>query len=79
MLGLFGPLGGQELLSLLVMTALWIVVWVVPFWKIFSKAGFPGALSLLMLIPVVQIVVLFVVAFSRWPALERAGAPPHQQ
>ena len=70
MLGLFGPLGGQEVLSLLVFAALWIVVWVVPFWKIFSKAGFPGALSLLMLIPVVQIVVLFIVAFSRWPALE---------
>jgi hypothetical protein len=74
MLGLFGPLGELELLSILVVVAFWIVVWVVPFWKIFSKAGFPGSLALLMLIPVVQIVVVFIVAFSRWPALERAGA-----
>jgi hypothetical protein len=43
-----------------------IVIW--PFWKIFSKAGFNGALSLLMLIPLVNIVMIFYLAFSQWPA-----------
>ena len=38
----------------------------IPYWKIFSKAGFAGALSLLMIIPVVNLIVLYVVAFSEW-------------
>jgi hypothetical protein len=56
-------------------------------WKIFSKAGHPGALALLnllLLIPLVNILgalVMLIVwiwfAFSDWPALKnaRAGAP----
>ncbi|MCK9516119.1 MAG: hypothetical protein M0Q87_08785 [Ottowia sp.] len=44
------------------------VVVVLPFWKIFSKAGFPGWLSLLMLVPLVNLITLYVIAFSRWPA-----------
>jgi uncharacterized membrane protein YhaH (DUF805 family) len=36
------------------------------FWRIFSKAGFSGALSLLMLIPLVNVGVLCYVAFSKW-------------
>lgn len=39
---------------------------VIPFWKIFSKAGFAGALSLLMIVPLVNLIVLYVVAFSEW-------------
>ena len=44
---------------------------VVPYWQIFKKAGLSPALSLLMLVPFVGITVLFVVAFSDWPALRR--------
>jgi len=44
-----------------------IVIW--PFWKIFTKAGFSGALSLLMLIPIVNVVMIFYLAFSEWPAV----------
>ncbi len=39
---------------------------IVPFWVIFKKAGFSGALSLLLLIPVVNLVMLYVLAFSQW-------------
>jgi hypothetical protein len=39
---------------------------VIPYWKIFSKAGFPAALSLLIIIPLVNLIVLYVVAFSEW-------------
>jgi type VI protein secretion system component VasK len=49
---------------------------VVPYWQIFKKAGFSPALSLLMLVPFVGLVVLFVVAFSDWPALRRAPQGP---
>jgi len=41
-------------------------IFVIPYWKIFSKAGFAGALSLLMIIPLVNLIVLYVIAFSEW-------------
>jgi ATP-dependent Zn protease len=37
-----------------------------PFWVIFRKTGFPPALSILMLIPVANLILLYVVAFSEW-------------
>jgi hypothetical protein len=40
----------------------------VPYWVIFNKAGFQPILSILMLVPFVNIVVLYVVAFSQWRA-----------
>jgi hypothetical protein len=46
------------------------VLVILPYWKIFSKAGFPGPMSLLMLIPLVSTIMLFVLAFSDWPALK---------
>lgn len=48
-----------------------VLTTVVPYWFIFSKAGFSGALSLLMLIPVVNIIMLFFLAFAEWPALKQ--------
>jgi uncharacterized membrane protein YhaH (DUF805 family) len=35
--------------------------------KIFSKAGYSWALGLLMLIPVVNIIMAFFLAFADWP------------
>jgi len=40
---------------------------VVPFSCIFQKAGFPRTLSLLMLIPIVNVAMLFLLAFKEWP------------
>ena len=47
------------------------VIMILPYWQIFKKAGFSPALSLLMLVPFVGLIVLFVVAFSDWPALRK--------
>lgn len=44
-----------------------LFVFYVPAWRIVSKAGFPGVLSLLLLVPVLNIVMLWVFAFVRWP------------
>jgi uncharacterized membrane protein YhaH (DUF805 family) len=44
-----------------------VVSMVVPAWRIVSKAGFPGALSLLMLVPFVNIILYWVFAFIKWP------------
>jgi peptidoglycan biosynthesis protein MviN/MurJ (putative lipid II flippase) len=43
-----------------------VVVGILPYWKIFSKAGFSGWMSLLMLVPLLNVVVLYIVAFSQW-------------
>ena len=43
------------------------VIFVIPFWKIFEKAGFPPALSLLMLVPIANLVAIYFVAFAPWP------------
>ncbi len=39
-----------------------------PFWAISKKAGFPPVFSLLIVVPLVNIAVLYVVAFSKWRA-----------
>jgi hypothetical protein len=45
----------------------WFLVLVVPFWQIFKKAGFSPWLSILMAIPLLNAVVLYFLAFARWP------------
>ena len=51
--------------------AVWLAAWV----QIFSKAGYSGWLSLLTLVPVVNVIVLLWFAFSTWPVLERRRVP----
>jgi hypothetical protein len=48
-----------------------IVLLLLPYWKIFGKAGFSPALSLLMIVPLVNIVMLYYLAFSEWPSLKK--------
>ena len=41
-------------------------IWI--YWRIFAKAGFSGALSLLNLIPGIgQLICVLILAFGRWP------------
>lgn len=42
---------------------------VLPFWKIFDRAGFPPWLSILMIVPVLNIIMIYFVAFAEWPAM----------
>ena len=60
-MGMMGPFGFLFMAALVV----------VPFWFIFSKAGHSSWLSLLMLVPVVNLVMLYFLAFSNWPALKK--------
>jgi heme/copper-type cytochrome/quinol oxidase subunit 4 len=57
-------------------TVFGVLLTVVPFWRICTKAGFPGALALLMLVPVANIVLPFYLACADWPALRRTGGGP---
>jgi len=47
-------------------------------WKIFSKTGNSGALSLLMLVPLVGIGVWLWLAFSEWPIERELAALKHK-
>jgi hypothetical protein len=42
----------------------------IAFWKICSKAGFSGAIGLLMLVPIANIILPLYLAFTEWPALK---------
>jgi hypothetical protein len=46
-----------------------VLVQVIPFWKICTRTGFPGPLALLMILPIVNIIFPFYIAFAAWPAL----------
>ena len=61
----------RELLFILPVMGLAIVCYLIPCWRICSKAGYSGALVLLMCIPVVNIVLIYVFAFSKWPIERR--------
>jgi hypothetical protein len=60
-------IGAPELLFLLLAG---VTCGIVPFWQIFKKAGYPGVLALLMLVPLVNLILLYFLAFSHWPALK---------
>ncbi len=47
--------------------ALYIAILVLPVAKILSKAGFSGWWSLLAVVPIVNLICLWVFAFVRWP------------
>lgn len=48
------------------------IVAVIPFWRICQRAGYPGWMGILILIPVVNLLFLYFLAFADWPA-EKAG------
>lgn len=56
-------LGGLLVIALLVVLFVWV------YYRIFAKAGFSGWLALLMLVPLVNVGMLFFLAFAEWPAL----------
>ena len=51
----------------------WLILFVIvfiygfPLWRISRKAGFPGVLGLLMVIPLLNLVLLWVFACTKWP------------
>ena len=49
---------------------------VIPFWRICTRVGHSPWLSLLILIPLVNLIFLYILAFGEWPALRGTAAPP---
>ncbi len=66
--GMYNMVGGPWM-----MVVVGVLV-VVPVWRICTKAGYSGWLSLLVLVPIANLVLLYFLAFAEWP-LERRGSP----
>jgi hypothetical protein len=50
-----------------IIVLIYLVVFVLPCWRIVSKAGYSGAWSLISLVPLLNIVALWVFALIKWP------------
>ena len=44
-----------------------VVLLFYPFWRIVTKAGYPGVMCLLLFVPVVNFIFLWIAALSEWP------------
>ncbi len=56
-------MGASGPIAMLIFAALIVI----PFWFIFTKAGYSKWLSLLMLVPIANVIMLYFLAFSTWP------------
>jgi hypothetical protein len=65
MLHNIGPAGVLILLAYILI--------VIPYWKIWQRTGHSGAWSLLMFVPLANLISLWVLAFKEWPALRGRG------
>ena len=68
--GLLG-LGCFAIAVILLLALAFFVFIVYCWWRIFEKAGFSGALSLLILIPGIgSLILILILAFGDWPAFK---------
>jgi len=69
--------GGYEMMNFggggIIMMLIFAVLLVLPFWKLWGRTGHSPWISLLMLIPMVNVIVLYVLAFKAWPIDENQG------
>ncbi len=64
---LFG-LGSLVVVGIVVVYLLFSLLVIIPTWRIFARAGYSGALSLLHLIPGIgAFIVMAILAFGTWP------------
>ena len=55
-----------SLLISLAMAILFIVIW----WRILKKVGWPSPLAFLMMVPLANTILPICLAFSKWPVLQ---------
>lgn len=61
------------------LTLIVVIITTLIFCKIFSKAGYCWALGLLMLVPIANIIMPFVLAFGDWPIQKELRLLKQQQ
>ncbi len=55
------------------------IIAIIPFWRICDRVGLSPWLSLLLFVPLANIIFVYYVAFAEWPAQQRGstgGTPP---
>ena len=64
-------LGALALFFIIAAYLLMSLLLIIPTWRICQRAGFSGAVSLLLLVPMIGgFIVMSILAFSEWPAGE---------
>lgn len=57
---------------------LWMLVFalvaVIPAWRICQRTGYSGWLGLLILVPLLNLGLLYFIAFANWPAEKKQGS-----
>ncbi len=56
----------------------WIIVaviGVIPFWRLCVRVGYSPWLSLLVLLPIANLIFIYYLAFSDWPGQRPGGTP----
>lgn len=43
------------------------LVVVIPAWRLCQRLGYPGWMGILILVPMVNLILLYVLAFGKWP------------
>ena len=69
-----GADSGVLIIAIILYVAI-IAFFIFCWWKIWSKAGFNGAWSLLMIVPIVGFIAFIYFTFSDWPVHKRLGGP----
>jgi hypothetical protein len=63
----------------ILMSLIVLIIKILIYCKIFSKAGYCWALGLLMLVPIANIIMPFVLAFGDWPVQKELRLLKQQQ
>lgn len=63
---MFDMMGAGHLLWMLVIA----VVAVIPAWRICQRTGYPGFMGILILVPLLNLALLYFIAFANWPAVD---------
>ena len=66
----FPVMSGVAMLVSLLIGLIGLIIALVIWWRIFAKAGYSGAMGLLMFIPLANLIVLLILAFGKWPIEE---------
>ena len=64
---MFNTLPVAELTIIIAVAAVISIVLMLPWFFIYRKAGFHPAMGCLMFVPLVNLVMMFILAFSEWP------------
>jgi len=51
------------------------IIVIIPFWRICQRVGYNPWLSLLMALPLVNLIFLYVLAFADWPSQKGTVVP----